>query len=146
MEWDATEGVNRCLLVLGPTGCGKTTWALRNAPVPFLLVTHVDDLGYLDPKVHKSIVFDEVRCTGNLDGKGQWPLQEQIKLIQWETEASIKIRYKLARIPAKLPKIFTCTDKYCLSGNPQIKRRVQTINLYEVDEEQDQWYWLKVDF
>lgn len=146
LEWNSQPGVNRCLLVLGPSGSGKTTWALEHAPTPFLLVTHVDDLKFVDPKVHKSIVFDEVRCTGGLDGKGQWPLQEQIKLIQWETEASIKIRYSLARIPARMPKIFTCTDKYCLSGNPQIYRRVTTVNLYETDVENDVFYWLKVNF
>lgn len=119
------------LLVCGPSGHGKTSWALRVAPLPFLLVTDIDDLGHFDPAVHRSIVFDEIRCTGDVTGKGAWPLTSQIKLVTWDTPVSIRIRYKVAHIPRHIPKIFTCTDFFPVNGDEQIKRRVEVINCYE---------------
>lgn len=39
------DGTSRkCLILKGPTGCGKTTWALKNMPLPALFVTHIDSL------------------------------------------------------------------------------------------------------
>lgn len=122
----------RTLFICGASGIGKTTWALRHAPTPFLLVTDIDDLANFDPLKHKCIVFDEVRCTGDSSGRGAWPLTAQIKLATWDTPCSIRIRYKLARIPAKTPKVFTSTDFFPMNGDAQIKRRVQAVNLYEV--------------
>lgn len=119
------------LFICGPSGVGKTTWALRNAPTPFLLVTDIDDLGSFDPLRHKCIVFDEVRCTGDVTGKGAWPLTAQIKLATWDTPCSIRIRYKLARIPKHTHKIFTSTDFFPMSGDAQVKRRVHAISLYD---------------
>lgn len=118
------------LFICGPSGYGKTTWALRHAPIPFLLVTDIDDLGYFDPAVHKCIVFDEIRCTGDAQGHGRWPLTSQIKLVTWDTPVSIRIRYKIAHIPAQVPKIFTSCETYPLIGDPQIVRRVEAKNLY----------------
>lgn len=121
----------RVICILGPSGCGKTTWALRECPTPFLLVTDIDDLGDFDPQVHKAIVFDEIRCTGDEYGKGKWPLTSQIKLTTWDTPVSIRIRYKVAHIPAHVPKIFTCCDTFPFTKDDQILRRVKFINLYE---------------
>lgn len=128
LRWD--EGWHT-VLVCGASGIGKTTWALREAPLPFLLVTDIDDLGHFDPAVHRSIVFDEVRCTGDVTGKGAWPLTSQIKLVTWDTPVSIRIRYKVAHIPRHVPKIFTCTDFYPVNGDPQVKRRCRAYNFYE---------------
>lgn len=119
------------LLLCGASGVGKTSWALANAPTPFLLVTDIDDLGFFDPAVHKSIVFDEVRCTGDVTGKGAWPLTSQIKLVTWDTPVSIRIRYKVAHIPKNVHKIFTSTDFFPVNGDSQIKRRVHAISLYD---------------
>lgn len=128
LPWDPSW---HTLVLCGPSGIGKTTWALKTAPVPFLFVTDVDDLGHFDPQVHKAIVFDEVRCTGDVTGKGAWPLTSQIKLVTWDTPVSIRIRYKIAHIPAQIPKVFTSTDFFPVNGDAQIKRRVTAINLYE---------------
>lgn len=136
LQWDESY---HTLLICGPSGCGKTTWALKNAPTPFLYVTDVDDLAFFDEYVHKSIVFDEIRCTGDDQGRGKWPLTSQIKLITWDTPCSIRVRYKLARIPAHIPKIMTCCDYFALNGDEQIKRRVQAVNLYTDRNDSDLW-------
>jgi len=129
LRWDPEW---HTVLICGESGVGKTSWALANAPVPFLLVTDIDDLGFFDPAVHKSIVFDEVRCTGQTaDGKGQWPLTSQIKLVTWDTPVSIRIRYKVAHIPKNVPKLFTSTDFLPVNGDQQIKRRCNVVNLYD---------------
>lgn len=129
----------RTICILGPSGSGKTSWALRECPTPFLLVTDIDDLGDYDPQIHKAIVFDEIRCTGDEHGKGRWPLTSQIKLTTWDTPVSIRIRYRVAHIPAHVPKIFTCTDTYPFTKDTQVTRRVQFINLYNDNDEQCRW-------
>lgn len=126
-------------VVCGPSGIGKTTWALREAPLPALFVTHRDDLQHFNAKEHNSIIFDEMRCTGETDtygrNKGKWPLVEQIKLLTSDTPVSIHCRYTLARIPSKVVKIFSCTDKMCFNDDIQTRRRIhQIVNLYEHDD------------
>nr|QTE03478.1 MAG: replication-associated protein [Emberiza rustica CRESS-DNA-virus sp.] len=127
------------VFVCGPSGYGKTCWALREAPLPFLLVTDIDDLGFYSPAVHKCIVFDEIRCTGDAAQHGRWPLTSQIKLVTWDTPVSIRIRYKIAHLPAHVPKIFTSCDTFPMVGDQQIKRRVHAINLYDDGEHSFRW-------
>lgn len=136
LQWSADY---HCLVICGPSGAGKTSWALANAPVPFLLVTDIDDLGFFDSAVHKCIVFDEVRCTGDRDGKGCWPLTSQIKLCTFDTPVSIRVRYKIAHIPKNVHKIITSTDTFPLTGDRQIRRRVHDVNLYGGPNDR---YWL----
>lgn len=124
----------RTLVICGPSGVGKTSWARAHAPVPALIVTDIDDLATYDHNVHRSIIFDEIRCTGARDHNGRWvgawPLQSQIKLVSWDHPNSIRIRYKLARIPAHVPKVFTCTDTICFTYDEQVDRRISILNLY----------------
>lgn len=122
-------------VVCGPSGVGKSTWALREAPKPALLVTHKDDLRYFNRNIHASIIFDELRCTGETDenghNKGRWPLTEQIKLLTSDAPVSIHVRYNVARIPKRTVKIFTCTNSVMFSDDEQTKRRIhQLVNLY----------------
>lgn len=137
-----TEHV-RTLVVCGPSGVGKTSWALAHAPKPALLVTDVDDLQSYDANHHRSIIFDEIRCNGARDHNGRWvgawPLTSQIKLVTWDTPCSIRIRYKLARIPAHVPKVFTCTDTICFTYDEQINRRIEILNLYTDREISGLW-------
>ena len=58
LEWDWNDG--RSLILEGATGCGKTSWAKKNAPKPALFVRHVDTLGDFKPGHHKSIIFDDL--------------------------------------------------------------------------------------
>lgn len=131
LEW--TDDV-RTLVVCGPSGIGKTSWARAQAPVPSLIVTDIDDLKSYDANYHRSIIFDEIRCNGARDHNGRWvgawPLTAQIKLVTWDHPVSIRIRYTLARLPAHVPKIFTCTDTICFTFDEQVNRRIQILNLY----------------
>nr|UTM74974.1 replication-associated protein [Tick-associated circular DNA virus] len=130
----------RTLVICGPSGVGKTSWALAHAPTPFLLVTDIDDLGFFDPVVHKSIVFDEIRCTGDeATGRGAWPLTSQIKLVTWDTPVSIRIRYKVAHLPRHVRKVFTSTTYFPFLGDPQVRRRCDVVNLYEGRATRDLW-------
>lgn len=150
--WGNGNGTdNRSLIVCGPSGIGKTCWSMANIPCAqsgpgphkWLLVTHIDDLRHFDARVHKSILFDEIRWDGELvNGRrvGKRPLQDQIKVLTWDTPVSIHCRYGVARIPAHVIKIFTCTGSICFTDNEQTRRRCRIMNLYapELDDE-DLW-------
>ncbi|AMH87764.1 replication-associated protein [Pacific flying fox faeces associated circular DNA virus-2] len=141
LRWDPEW---HTIFLCGPSGLGKSSWALANAPVPFLFVTDIDDLGFFDPEVHKALVFDEIRCTGEPNdnsAKGKWPLTSQIKLATWDTPVSIRIRYKIAHLPAHVPKIFTSCDWFPMNGDEQIRRRIKAFNLYE-DGRSTESLWL----
>lgn len=91
------------LFVTGPSGIGKTQWVLANLHhlglEPVLFVRHIDQLAQLTSR-HKSVVFDDMAFS-------HWPSFSVIHLLDWEMPSSINVRYKCARIPAKLPRVFT---------------------------------------
>lgn len=91
------------LVVVGPAGCGKTIWCKRYCEKPALWVTHLDDLKLFDKKLHKSIVFDDM-CFSYL------PVQGQISIVDRYDDRSIHCRYNVAKIPAGIPKYFTCNE------------------------------------
>lgn len=113
----------RALVLQGPSGVGKTTWALRNAPRPALVVTHMDDLQHMRPDV-KTIIFDD------MDFK-HLPRTSQIHLVDFDLARSIHCRYRCARIPAGIYKIFTCNE-YPFNEDAAINRRVNHIDLSEI--------------
>jgi len=114
---------NSCAVVIGPTGCGKTSWAKRVAPKPALWVRQTDVLRLFRPDYHKSIIFDD------MDFSQTWPVTSQIHLTDWYESSPIRCRYSNASIPAGTVKIFTC-NSYPFSQHPAIARRVTEINLY----------------
>lgn len=118
-QYDFTGRV-KVLSLLGPTGCGKTTWAKKNAPKPALWVTHVDDLKGLEAR-HKSIIFDDVSFS-------HIPREAQIAITDSDDERSIHVRYGVARIPAGMPKIFT-NNEPPFSRDPAVARRVRTVHI-----------------
>lgn len=110
-------------VVVGPAGCGKTTWAKTVAPKPALFVRHLDSLSELRPH-HQSIIFDD------LDFR-HLPPSTQKYLVDLENLAEIHVRYKVARIPANIQRIFTANEYPFLDGicpnSVAINRRVNKI-------------------
>nr|QKI29022.1 Rep [Kummerowia striata CRESS virus] len=117
------DNLHKALVIMGPTGTGKTTWALRNSPKPALVVTHMDDLRHYDPEYHKSIIFDDMGFT-------HMPIEAQIHITDWHLKRSIHARYRVAEIPAETPKIFT-SNRFPFTEDEAIKRRLYIINLEE---------------
>lgn len=111
-------------VVVGPPGCGKTTWAKTYAMKPCLFVRHLDSLGELQSH-HASIIFDD------LDFK-HLPVATQKYLVDQTDIAEIHCRYKVAKIPAFMQKIFTCNE-YCFIDEgihgEAVRRRVTLINI-----------------
>lgn len=123
MQFDV--GSERALVLEGPTGCGKTTWAKRYMPRPALLVSHIDDLKHLRPDYHRSIIFDDMGFNGDEDGKGKWPVTSQIHLVDFHNQRSIHTRYVVSVIPAGIFKCFTCNvGRYPFSYDAAVQRRV----------------------
>lgn len=109
----------KVLVLEGPTGCGKTTWALKHAPKPTLIINHQDMLRKeFDPTYHKSIIFDDMSFT-------HMPREAQLHLVEQRYSAQVHCRYAPAIIPPGTVKIFTC-NIYPFSPDPTgaIQRRI----------------------
>lgn len=109
------------IAIIGPAGCGKTTWATTVAPKPALWVTHIDDLKKLT-KMHKSIIFDDMDFS-------HWPRTTQISIVDQERTRSIHVRYGTTVIPAWTPKIFT-GNQPMFTHDEAINRRIQLVTIY----------------
>lgn len=107
--------------IVGPTGCGKTSWATRVAPKPALWVRHMDDLRRFRDGHHASIIFDDMDF-------GHLPRVAQIHILDWYMPSSIHVRYGTVTIPAKTPKIFTGNSRM-FSDDPAINRRIRIFNI-----------------
>lgn len=114
----------KTLVITGPPGCGKTTWAKEWAPKPALFVRHLDSLARFRPE-HRSIIFDD------LDFR-HLPPSTQKYLVDYENLAEVHIRYNVARIPAGVPRIITANEYPLLEEGVHgdaINRRVNKIFL-----------------
>lgn len=124
------ETTLKALVIMGPTGCGKSTWAFTHAPKPALVVKDREDVKFLREGYHRSVIFDDFTCMGDENGKGRWPRQAQIHLVDSTRESPVFCRYSNGRIPAGVFRIFTCNPgSYPLLDDPAINRRVQLIDL-----------------
>lgn len=112
---------NRSISIVGRSGIGKSTWAIRVARKPALLVTHIDTLKHLTKK-HKAIIFDDISFN-------HWPRESQIHIVDRFLSRAIHIRYGVANIPAGIQKIFTNNYDPFLDDEA-INRRVQKIKIY----------------
>lgn len=112
------------LVLIGPAGCGKTTWAKRNLPKPILFVTHIDRLKDYDKNYHRSILFDDMDFS-------HIPRTAQIELVDRENPRDIHRRYGITNIPAGVPKCFTGNDRMFLD-DPAINRRIRLITLVDL--------------
>jgi len=113
----------RSHLIIGPSGIGKTTWALREANKPALLVTHMDTLKSVT-KDHKSIIFDDMSFI-------HIPREAQIQLVDRDLPRSIHVRYGTANIPAGIQKIFTANVPIFDTSDEAIRRRVNTVHFLQ---------------
>lgn len=104
------------LVIVGPTGCGKTTWAMIYAPKPALIVTHMDSLREFKPGFHKSLIFDDMSFT-------HMPREGQIHLTDQRVARTLHCRYKAVTLPAGIPKIFTANRKPFIEDEA-INRRI----------------------
>jgi len=91
---------NKCLLIWGESGTGKSEYARAHFPKGFLEVEHLDTLLQLDPAIHSGIVFQDCEFSHR-------PPTEVIHLLDVNAEAQIHVRYQVARIPVGFPRIFT---------------------------------------
>lgn len=117
------QSTRRALVLLGPTGLGKTVWAKTHAPRPSLFVRHIDQLKQFRRGFHKSIIFDDMDFKGDERGRGGWPRTSQIALVDFDNDSAIHTRYTPSLIPANTFKIFTCNE-YPFTDDPAIERRV----------------------
>lgn len=108
-------------IVIGASGCGKTSWAKRVIQKPALWVRHLDMLRSFRPGRHKSIIFDEQSFT-------HLPRETQIQLVDWTDETHIHCRYGVAIIPANVMKIFTANREIFID-DPAINRRIYRIDI-----------------
>lgn len=116
--------VNKSVVVVGPAGCGKTTWAKIVAPKPTLFIRHLDSLCNLLPS-HRSIIFDDLEFT-------HLPPSTQKFLVDVTDLAEIHVRYRVARIPSGVLRIFTANDYPFTDGGihaEAIRRRIHRINI-----------------
>lgn len=90
--------LNRCVYIHGPSGTGKTQFALSHFKNP-LLVRHIDDLKQLTER-NDGIVFDDLDFS-------HWPVGSIIHLLDMDEASSINVKYGVVRIPANTPRIFT---------------------------------------
>lgn len=113
---------HRVLILKGESGCGKTTWAKKNAPKPALFVSHIDTLKRFNPDIHKSIIFDDVDFN-------HYPRTAQIHLVDYDNARAIHVRYGTVELPAGIPRIFTCNADPVLLTDAAIKRRCTLVNV-----------------
>lgn len=89
---------DKAILIYGPSGIGKTAYALSHFENP-LLVTHMDKLRELTSD-HDGIVFDDMSFK-------HYPPEAIIALLDMEYDRDIHTRYRCSVIPEGMPRIFT---------------------------------------
>lgn len=119
-----TPSIGQSTVVVGRPGCGKTTWAKTYCPKPCLFVRHLDNLQQLQPG-HRGIIFDDLDFS-------HLPVATQKFLVDQTDPAHIHVRYRVARIPAGMTKIFTANEyPFTDEGihGEAIRRRVTRIDI-----------------
>jgi len=108
------------LWVKGPSGIGKTTWALTVSPKPSLFVRHLDTLREFRNGYHKSIIFDDMSFS-------HLPRTGQIELVDRFHPQQIHVRYAVVNLPPNIPKIFLSNDSI-FTYDQAIFRRITLVN------------------
>lgn len=96
----------KAIVIAGESHIGKTQYALAHFRYP-LLVSELDDLKSISMRTD-GIVFDQMRFTHPEDrSKINLTLDEAVRLVDVELSRSIATRYRNARVPRGMPRIFT---------------------------------------
>lgn len=113
------------VFLTGPSGTGKTRWALAHFETP-LLVRHMDDLKKL-ASTHDGVVFDDMALSGYTTSIG-------IHLTDFEMPSTINVKHGAVTLPAGLRRIFTSNapfdDYFPPDPHGAIKRRVYCLQIY----------------
>lgn len=109
---------NRSIIIIGPSGTGKSTIAKRLATKPALWCTHPDTLRAIS-REHKCIIFDDLSFLHT-------PREHQIAIVDRYDPRQIHVRYGTACIPAGIQKIFTSNNEIFLEDEA-INRRIKKI-------------------
>ncbi|KAK9871894.1 hypothetical protein WA026_015143 [Henosepilachna vigintioctopunctata] len=120
---------NKTIIFIGPTGIGKTQYALAHFTNP-LHVKDREDWGRYSPNQTDGIVLND------LDFK-QWSPLTFLKNLDMETAITQQVKYCFIRIKAGTPKIICCNDEKLLwptGMHPETKasclRRVKIIHMH----------------
>lgn len=119
LDLDAATYDRKAVVIIGQTGCGKSTIAKRLCKKPALWVTHTDGLKNLR-RQHKSIIFDDMSFM-HLNRNAQ------LHLLETDNPTQIHVRYGIVHLPAGIQKIFTANEEIFLD-DPAINRR--RVNIY----------------
>lgn len=87
------------LFLSGPSGIGKTEWALAQFRSP-LLIRSLETLKQFDSSVHDGLVFDDL-CARDLKP------EQAIMLVEFSQPSTINVKYGSVDIPAHVRKVFT---------------------------------------
>lgn len=110
------NGTLKTLVIVGPSGCGKTVWALNNVPLPAMLVRHLDQLRHFDARIHRSVIFDDVKLAHT-------PIQTQIQVLDRNEAQAIHIRNVCGFLPAGITKVITSAYTVPFVSDTQLQRR-----------------------
>lgn len=89
----------RSLWLSGPSGVGKSQWAIAQFECP-LLVSHMDDLKQFSSDLHDGLIFDDMSFQ-------HFPRGAAIHLVDWDLPRSLNVKHGCVTIPAHTRKIFT---------------------------------------
>lgn len=94
---------NRCTVISGKSGWGKTQFAktLFNNP---LLVRHIDKLKKFNEMEHDGIIFDDMNFS-------HWPRTSCIHLLDIEEDTDINVKCTMITIPAGTKRVFTTNQE-----------------------------------
>jgi len=109
------------LWVKGPSGVGKTTWALNVSSKPALFVRHLDTLREFRNGYHRSIIFDDMSFA-------HLPRQAQIEIVDRYHPQQIHVRYAVVNLPVGIQKIFLSNDSI-FTWDQAIQRRLTQVVL-----------------
>lgn len=116
LSYEEIKDNRKSIILIGPSGIGKTSWCKRECPKPALFVTHLDTLKQFNPKHHKCIIFDDMSFI-------HLPREAQIHLTDRDDDRAIHVRYGVAYIPRGTPKLFTANRDIFLDDEA-INRRI----------------------